>query len=68
MFQFVHSLYLEKLIKINTDSSISVSEIKTRPFSSRRRFYTVMVLLPEKPINTPHEFDLPREKYKLLYF
>ena len=26
----------------------------------------VKVLLPEKPIKTPHELDLPCEKYKLL--
>ena len=27
-------------------------------------FFTVNILLPEKPIKTPHEFDLPCEKYK----
>ena len=30
------------------------------------RFFTVKVLLPEKRISTPHEFDLLYEKYKLL--
>ena len=29
-------------------------------------FFTLKILLPEKPIKTPHEFDLPCEKYKLL--
>ena len=28
-------------------------------------FFTVNILLPEKPIKTPREFDLPCEKYKL---
>ena len=55
---------LQRLIKINSESSVNVSKIKILPFLSHRRFFTVNVLLPEKPVSTPHEFDLPCEQYK----
>ena len=41
---------------LNQDSTI---------FITQTFFFTVTVLLPEKPISTPNKFDLPCEKYKL---